>query len=228
MDIVKVDFVNGAKAATGVVVVIDVFRAFTTACVCFARGAQRVIAVGDSDKALGLRRGDHTLLLGERYGKRIEGFDFGNSPTDVAAADLTGKTVVHTTHAGTQGLVNATQAEVIFTGALVNAKATVAAIKALQPQRVTLVRMGLNAEEASDEDNACAEYLEALLLDQPVEESKILARLRASSYSQRFFDPEQPWSPASDFDWCLRFNCFDFALRATPQNHFSCELKVAS
>jgi Phosphosulfolactate phosphohydrolase and related enzymes len=228
LEIVKVDFVKGAKAATGVVVVIDVFRAFTTACVCFAKGAQRVVAVGNSDKALGLRRGDNTLLLGERFGKRIEGFDFGNSPTDVAAVDLTGKTIVHTTHAGTQGLVNATQASAIFTGALVNAKATVLAIKALQPQRVTLVRMGLNAEQASDEDSACADYLEALLLAQPVDEPKILDELRASPYSQRFFDPNQPWSPASDFDWCLRFNCFDFALRATPLNDYSCELMVVN
>ncbi len=53
----------------------------------------------------------------------VEGFDFGNSPTDISQADVRGKTIVHTTSAGTQGLTNASGADVVLTGSLVNAAA---------------------------------------------------------------------------------------------------------
>ena len=45
------------------------------------------------------------LLTGERRARPLAGFDAGNSPTELAALGLHGRTLVHTTHAGTQGLV---------------------------------------------------------------------------------------------------------------------------
>src|SRR6185503_14452517 len=108
MQVEILDFVAGARRARGVAVVIDVFRAFSVACYAYARGAKRLIPVAEIETALSLRR-DHPgyLAIGERGGKKVDGFDFGNSPTEISQADVRGRTIVHTTSAGTQGMTNA-------------------------------------------------------------------------------------------------------------------------
>src|SRR5215213_9254588 len=104
-----VDHVAGARAARGLAIVIDVFRAFSVAPHAVAAGASRVLPVGDVADALALRQVFPTaLLVGERHARRLPGFDAGNSPTEIIALNVAGRPVVHTTHAGTQGLVNAT------------------------------------------------------------------------------------------------------------------------
>lgn len=227
MHIEFVDFVSGAQKARGIAVVIDVFRAFTTACYCMAAGAKTLYAVGSSERALRFRDSHPSaVLLGERFGKPLPGFDFGNSPSVVAKQVFTAKTLVHTTHAGTQGLVNATEAEQVLTGAFVNARATADYILREHPEQVTLVRMGLNAATPSDEDWLYADYLAALLRGEPVDEKKIEQHLRESPFSARFFDPLQPWNPAEDFDCCLQFNRFNFVLRAHAVGSDMCRIEV--
>ena len=215
MKIEKTDFVSGAAEAKGIVVIIDVFRAFSVACYCFKKGAVRIYPVGEIADALSLNKEiPDSILIGERYGKKLEGFDFGNSPTEIISADLHSKVVVHTTHAGTQGLVNAFHADELLTGAFVNASATAAYIRGRAPEIVTLVRMGLNGEISSDEDNLCAEYLESLLLDTRFDSQAIKQTLARSPFAERFFDPAKPWNPSSDFDLCLDLDIFDFAIRS--------------
>ena len=82
------------------------------------------------------------ILIGERDCIKIEGFDFGNSPTEIENADFSGRTVIHTTSAGTQGLVGCPEAEEIITGAFVNAGAIVEYIRGKEPELVTIVAMG--------------------------------------------------------------------------------------
>ncbi|MDT8397200.1 MAG: 2-phosphosulfolactate phosphatase [Pseudomonadales bacterium] len=226
MKILKTDFIEGARQARGVVVIIDVFRAFSVACYCFMRGAGRIIAVGEVEAALRLR--EHypgALLIGERGGRKLAGFDFGNSPTEIMAADLQGRTLIHTTHAGTQGIVNATGADEILTGSLVNAMAVAHYIRDKKPEVVTLVRMGLEASSASDEDNICADYLESLLRGKPLEREGIRQFLTASPFSARFFDPAIPWNPESDFHYCLNIDAFDAAIRASRNGLGDLELR---
>jgi 2-phosphosulfolactate phosphatase len=215
MRILKKDFIAGAKEAEGIAVIIDVFRAFSTVCYCFNSGVMRVLPVGGIEEALALKkRLPHSVLLGERGGKKIDGFDFGNSPTELLHANLHGKQLIQSTHSGTQGVVNATRADEVLTGAFVNAQSTVNYIKKKAPDAVTLVRMGWQAEISSDEDDLCAEYLESLLLDKPFDEASVASILKKSPCSARFFDPAKPWSPSSDFDLCLQMNVFDFAVVA--------------
>ncbi|WP_420208794.1 2-phosphosulfolactate phosphatase [Candidatus Electronema sp. JC] len=221
MKIIKSDFAAGAEAAEGIAVIIDVFRAFSTACYCLHGLAARLLPAGSIEEALALRRRlPDAVLIGERGGRKIEGFDFGNSPTEVQTADLKGKNVIQTTHAGTQGLVKAMKADEVLTGAFVNAKATARCILSRSPKVVTLVRMGWQAETPSDEDSLCADYLECLLTGAAFDEASVWPLLRASPCSSRFFDPAKPWSPSTDFDLCLKLNCFDFALtaRTSPED----------
>ena len=210
-----VDFVAGAQTATGIAVVIDVFRAFSAAAYAFAGGARSIIPVAEVEAALLLKQqhGDF-LLVGERYGRPLPGFDHGNSPTELQAAPLQGRTLIHTTHAGTQGLVQVSAAaQEVITGALVNAAAIVRYIRQHRFSSVTLVRMGRQASERCAEDDACAELIAERLRGSEPNVRDMTMQLRASPSAQRFFDPAQSWLPPTDFDLCTRVDCFDFVLR---------------
>jgi 2-phosphosulfolactate phosphatase len=146
------------------VVVIDVFRAFTTAAVALARGADAIVIVGDVDEAKHLRsRGLGQFCMGERGGLKLPGFDFGNSPSELSRAEVHGKTLILTTTNGTAGILSAQGAAAIYAAALVTAAATAAAIRSEAPAQVTLAAMGREGRSRADEDELCALYLRSRL-----------------------------------------------------------------
>jgi len=219
MKIDILEFVSGAKQAQGVVVVIDVFRAFSVACYAFDSGASQYIATSDVKSAFDLRkRYTNSVLVGERDEKKIEGFDFGNSPTEILEANLEGVTVIHTTTAGTNGLVNSEKASVLLTGSFVNAAAIVRYIRSLKPEQVSLVAMGYRATTSAEEDLLCARLIsERLRGDHPNFEKQLTAlQIGAGS---RFFNPSNiEFSPHTDFFLCTMTDRFDFILRAERRN----------
>src|ERR1700730_18813155 len=164
MEIRLVSLTSGAAAAVGTTVIIDVFRAFTTAAVAFSRGAHRIIMVDTLDKAIALRSsgvGDYCIR--ERDSIKPPGFDFGNSPAELGRAEVAGKTLVQTTSNGTAGINAAHGADRIYAGALVTAEATVRAIVRHAPTVVTLVPVGRsNGTIRADEDELCALSVPAL------------------------------------------------------------------
>jgi 2-phosphosulfolactate phosphatase len=208
----------GAASATGVAVIIDVFRACSLVAHALAAGASRVLPVAGIEEARALKAVlPEALLAGERYAKPLPGFDCGNSPTEVLARPLAGRTIIHTTHAGTQGLTAAAQsAERVFTGAFVNAAATVAAVRTLSPTVVTLVAMGQEAREPCVEDEACAALLATRLGAGPFadsfDEADLTARLRAAPAAAKFFDPAADWAPEGDFALCAALDQLPFAV----------------
>jgi 2-phosphosulfolactate phosphatase len=205
---------EGARAATGLVVVIDVFRAFTLAPCAFARGARRIRLVATAAEALDLKAADPELLLaGEEDGRPLPGFDFSNSPAALLQADLAGRTLVLRTSAGVQGLLAVDPRREVLTGSFINAAATLAWIRARQPELVSLVCMGWSAAERSAEDEACAAYLAAALAGEPADFAPVPATLRRDPCGAKFFDPAQPWFPPEDFEVCLRLSALDFVLR---------------
>jgi len=208
------DHVAGAREARGIAVVIDVFRAFSVAAHAFDAGAARVLPVAgiEDAKVLG-RRYPGAVLAGERHARRLPGFDIGNSPTEARAIGLQGKVLVHTTHAGTQGLVNATGADEVLTGAFVNISAVCRYIRGRAPARVSLVRMGHEARERCAEDDLYAECLRRLLLGQPAPLAEVRERLRNAPAAVKFFDPACDWAPRDDFEHCTDVDRFDFVLR---------------
>jgi 2-phosphosulfolactate phosphatase len=219
MIIKKLDFVEGAQQAEGIAVIIDVFRAFSGACYCYEQGVQKVIPMGSLDDALSFKQANTKLVkIGERNGRKPPEFDFGNSPTEILTADINNVIVVQTTHAGTQGLVNAHNATQVLTGALVNAKATDEYKKQQSPAVVSLVRMGHEATLRTDEDDICADYMEALLLNKPFDVGSIRSTLLNSPCAERFLDPAIPWNPMSDFDYCTEVDRFNFTMRLTADN----------
>jgi 2-phosphosulfolactate phosphatase len=228
-DIRIVDFVAGAREARGLVVVIDVFRAFSLAAHAMARGATTIIPVAEVASALELKsRYPDSILLGERFAKPLPGFDSGNSPADLERFEVRGRTIIHTTHAGTQGLTNAVNADEVITGALVNAAAIVAYIQQEAPPTVTLVRMGQHAAERCVEDDACAELIERRLKGEAPDVDLIRERLRQAPSAEKFFDPACDWAPERDFALCTQFDAFNFVLRLdrSQQPHSLVKLPV--
>jgi 2-phosphosulfolactate phosphatase len=215
VEIDVLDHVAGAREARGIAVVVDVFRAFSVAPHAFDVGATRVFPVGEIAAAFELgRRFPGAVLAGERHARRLPGFDAGNSPTEVRALDLRGKVLVHTTHAGTQGLVNASAADEVLTGAFVNISAVCRYLLAKSPPRVSLVRMGHEARERCAEDDLYAESLRAMLTGGPAPlGEQVRERLRNAPAARKFFDPACDWAPLEDFDYCTEVDRFDFVLR---------------
>ncbi|MCU0760673.1 MAG: 2-phosphosulfolactate phosphatase [Steroidobacteraceae bacterium] len=201
-------------------IVIDVFRACSVVAHALAAGAARVIPVEDVEAARELKRANPDwLLVGERHARRLPGFDCGNSPTEVLAVPgLAGRTLVHTTHAGTQGLAAAARsADAVLTGAFVNAAATVRRVRALGAREVTIVAMGHEARERCVEDSLCGELLRARLLGEAFDESRIVPALRAAPAAVKFFDPAADWAPEGDFALCSALDVHDFAVQLRPQ-----------
>jgi 2-phosphosulfolactate phosphatase len=215
MKVEILEFVEGARKAKGVAVIIDVFRAFSVSCYAFDAGAVRIIATADVDDAFLLKKKYiNSVLIGEREEKKIEGFDFGNSPTEIIKTDLHGKTVIHTTTAGTKGLVNAVNAGAVLAGSFVNAGAIVRYIKAINPEHVSLVAMGYRASLSAEEDLLCAELIADELNDKIKISEKRISDLQYTS-GKRFFNADNiDFSPPTDFFLCTMIDRFNFVLKA--------------
>jgi 2-phosphosulfolactate phosphatase len=204
--------------ATGVVVVVDVIRAFTNAAVAFSRGAKEIYPVSGVDEALELKAQiPNSLVCGEVGGLPPEGFDFGNSPAQTDILDLSGKIIVQRTGAGTQGIVRSVNATTIFAASLVVANATAKYIQKLASGDVTFVITG-ETFSGGEEDFACAEYLEALLKDQQPQPAPFIERVFKSPDAQMHLDPNKPEFPRSDLDYCTHIDAFDFVMLVKKEN----------
>ena len=207
------------QQATGLVVVIDVIRAFTNAAVAFSRGAQEIYPVSSVEEALQFKATTpNSLACGEVGGLPPEGFDFGNSPTQTNLLDLGRKIIVQRTGAGTQGIVRSVNATTMLAASFVVANATVKYIHTLQCNSVTFVITGQTENGRGDEDMACAEYLESLLKDQPPDPAPYLERVIQSRDALFHLDPNLPEFPRSDLDYCTQLDAFDFAMLVAMEN----------
>ena len=230
MDIQILHLSESAKKAQGLAVIIDVFRAFSVACYVFDRGAAKTIAVREVGHARQLKQQNpNWIVIGERHGIKLPGFDFGNSPTELIDASFVGKTVIQTTHAGTQNLCSALNADDVLTGSFLNAGAVIDYIRRKNPSMLSLVCAGIENERESIEDRLCAEYIRDSIGDTPRSFVDIKEELREAKTSQRFFDPERHDSPESDFPLCLELDKFNFTIHRTAvDKHNSCELQRSS
>ncbi|MBQ7760130.1 MAG: 2-phosphosulfolactate phosphatase [Acidaminococcaceae bacterium] len=209
--------IDGAKQAEGLTVIIDVFRAFSLENYLYDMGVELIRPVGTIEDAFRLKETTpNSLLFGERNGIKVEGFDFGNSPSSVTPEIVKGKTILHTTSAGTQGVVNAKNATKILAGSLVNAKAVAEYIIETQPEVVSLVCMGWNAEVLAAEDELCAEYIKSILDGEELPNmDERVADLQFHG-GEHFFNPEtQEVFPEPDFWLCIKYNRFPYILEIT-------------
>lgn len=230
-----------AADAEGCVVVIDVLRAFTTAAYAFHAGAREIWLCSSTEEAFALRRrAPRAVLVGEIGGQAIPGFDFGNSPAAMQAADLREHVVILRTSNGTQGVARASRASAVLLGSLVCAAATARHVRGLGADTVTLLSMGwigeppvvgdraaseqraaedAQAESAEGaEDHACAAYLAALLAGGAGDAAAAIRATERSPAGQRALDPAIAWISAADLACATAVDRFDFAMPVTLQD----------
>ena len=213
MNIRILQLIDGARAAKGLTVIIDVFRAMTVEAYVISNGAEDLIPMASVENALAYRETHPgTILMGERGGAKCPGFDYGNSPSAVKDVDFTGKTVIHTTSAGTQGIANAAGATEIVCGSLVCAKAIAEYIRKRSPEEVSLVCMGLAGKKETREDTLCAEYIKALLEGGTVDLAKGTEECKDDDGAKFFLGNDEVF-PEPDFWLSLEADRFDFAMR---------------
>jgi len=153
--------VPGAREAAArgdVVVVIDALRASVTITSALVVGAVKVIPVLTIAEARAYLDRDGYLVAGERGGIQIEGFHFGNSPTELwrQAAEVKGKTLVLTSSSGTRCVEAAQEGgtAAVLAGALPNATALAQAAFDLAGERgrdIALIAAGAK-DQATVED----------------------------------------------------------------------------
>jgi 2-phosphosulfolactate phosphatase len=206
----RLRYLDGAAVARGATVVIDVFRAFTTAAFALDAGADRVVLAADVDEARSLAASiAGSVLAGEVGGARPEGFDLGNSPAEVLRlGPFDGTTMVLRTSAGTRALLAARGAGAapLVAGSLVVASATAASLIA-EPE-VTLVVSGWNGAEEAEEDEACADLISLVLGGDRPNLAQVRRRVAEGDGARRL--ASAAWADPDDLELCLDIDRFDF------------------
>lgn len=198
--------------ANGVVILIDVLRAFSTAAYAFAGGAKEIILVSSVEEALALKSQiPNAKVMGEVGGLPPEGFDFGNSPVQISAKDLSGITLIQRTGAGTQGAVRSRNADLMLAASFVVARATAKYLEMLTAIEYTFVITGRHGKHG-DEDLACAEYLEALIRGHRPNPQPFIQRVFDSRDALQHLDPLQTGFPHSDLEYCTDIDKFNLAM----------------
>lgn len=152
------------ESITGVVVVIDVFRASNTIIALLAAGAREVFLLAELERARALKSEDpRRPLLGERGGIAPADFDGGNSPSAAPSLIAPGDSAILTTSAGTQAVARLRSAETVLFASFANASAAAALIRDLEPPVVTMLPMGLEARTPAVEDDEAALWIAGLL-----------------------------------------------------------------
>ena len=214
IDIRISSLIAGARAARGVAVIIDVFRASSSIVAAFGAGAERVIPVGGLDAAYQLKkRNPAFLLFGERGGLPPDGFDSGNSPPAIAAMDLHGKTVILTTSAGTQGIVNAAGADDVLVGCFLNARAVGEYLLAREPREACLVAMGVGGVGPALEDDLCASYIRSIILGEDTDHDRMLEAIMEHPEATKFLEQGSPLFNPEDVHFSLRPNVYSIVPR---------------
>ncbi|WP_414470348.1 2-phosphosulfolactate phosphatase [Methanobacterium sp. ACI-7] len=124
--------------STDVAVMVDVLRASTTITVALDNFNQ-IMAVKDKEHAIRLANEHNAVLAGERRGKKIEGFDTGNSPVEIK--NFSGDYLVLTTSNGTR-ILEGMNAKALV-GSFVNARAVAKAASKLADDHIEIVMAGV-------------------------------------------------------------------------------------
>jgi 2-phosphosulfolactate phosphatase len=210
---VTVAFTPAETVAAQVAIVIDVIRATSTIAAALAAGFESVRCVMEIEDARALA--GSARLAGERGCVRVEGFDFGNSPVELAAADGDGTLALSTTN-GTRLLVAAAaRCDRVYAGSLANLASVAAAVRREAPERVAVLCAGADGFFALDDAYAAGRYVE--LLGGEPDDSAVAAAALARSFSSarealarsRSAENLRRVGLEADVEWCARESVLD-------------------
>lgn len=152
-------------------IVLDELRASSTIVRLLEGGAAAVIPAASLAEARRLARGigARAILVGEHRVVRAPGFDLGNSPAEVIAADVSGRIAVMSTRNGTAVMRALPAGATVFVGCLLNATAVARA--ALASARTTGANLGI----------VCAGRRGTFAIDDAVAAGAVLERVLAAA-----------------------------------------------
>jgi len=216
---VHVAFTPGEQTPAPVGIVVDVLRATSTMTQALAAGYRRVLCCAGIEEARALAQSHGPAkLAGERRLEPIPGFDFGNSPAEVAG-EPAAETLILTTTNGTKLLVAAAERfERVYVGSLLNLDA-VARAAAGSGEDVAVLCAGVLGELTLD-DAYCAGRIAEALGGEPHDSATAAIRL-AHSYDSALDGLSASRSAAnlrrhdleSDIAWCARESVLDVVPR---------------
>jgi 2-phosphosulfolactate phosphatase len=205
----------------GVVVAIDVIRAFTTAAYAFAAGAEAIWMVADVDEAIELAASiPGAIAMGEDHGRRPDAFALSNSPVGASVADVAGRTLVQRTSAGTRGLIAAVDADRVFAASLVCASATARAVDQAivgtgsgPPAYVITGRFPDRPDRGTD-DLLTAQLIERARVGVPLDADATAAAVLASEEARRTLALGDGHVHPDDIAYAVDVDRFGFAMEA--------------
>lgn len=134
------DMMHLYPVADHAVVVVDILRATSCMTTAFAHGIDTIAPFAKLEDCLAMKtNGFYTA--GERDGKKVDGFDFGNSPFEYQDPKLKGSRIAFTTTNGTQAIAKSIGASEIIIGSFLNLTAVVNHLRTL-PQNILVVCAG--------------------------------------------------------------------------------------
>jgi 2-phosphosulfolactate phosphatase len=217
--LVHVAFTPDERTPAPVGIVVDVLRATSTITQALAAGYRRVLCCAEVEDARSLAgREGPAKLAGERRLEPIPGFDFGNSPREVAAEPQVETLVLSTTN-GTGLLVSAAaRFERVYVGSLLNLDAVAAAARQ-HGEDVAVLCAGVLGELALD-DAYCAGRI-ALALGGDRTDSATAAIRLAQTYTdarEGLGASRSAWNLRrhgleADIEWCARENAVEVVPR---------------
>ena len=235
MKIERRSLLSGAEDARGVVVIIDVLRAFSCSALMFHYGIRDLALVKTPQEALAFRERDPDYLVaGEVKGVKVEGFDLGNSPADIVskgASFFRQQRVAARSSAGTQGvLAAAANADLVILGSYMTAAATAAYIRDRaqvdafvggHETTVTIVAMGFEGIRPSVEDERCGDYIEHLLAmphGRPYDHLQAIWDCLHDPEIAASLRGEHDYRPKEDIVLALQRDLFDFVMVGRLEN----------
>ncbi len=207
--------VEAVSQASGLIIIVDVLRASSTAAYAFAKGAEQIIPVSTLKEAYDLKalHPDY-ILVGENNGEAFAGTDFGNSPSALENVNLRGKTIVLRTTQGTQGLMNCPLSNTVLFGSFLTAKAMQRFIEVSDVPEISLVALGGSLSE----DAVFTAYFEKMIRGKMVSLEKVRQEMRQNIFASRFFK-NIPCFPEKDFWLCFESDDkFNFILKLNQTN----------
>lgn len=211
-------FLSGALQATGLPVVVDVFRAFTSCAILIQKGIKSLSLVAQTEQAVEIGRQSRSLVMGEVGGRKPAAFDLPSSPTwllRLPSAALAGRDVVCCTSSGSGVVVAACQtAGRAFLSSYVVAEATARGLLDSSPQEVTLVASGTGGRVEAVEDEACIDYLESLLVAGSYNHVDTVNGILQDKRSLAVMQRKLPYFPTEEMILALQRDVFSFAMEA--------------
>jgi len=185
-------------------VLVDIFRSTTTIPYILKMGCNKIIPTSSISQARSIRKElPEAVLIGERFGIRIRGFDYNNSPSEVANVDFSGKTVVFTSTNGTKVLERIKNTGEIFLSSFVNAGSTALALKNLDSVDIVLSN---RPDGPADEDMIFGEYLRGLLEGKNPDQNAYREMLISSKGSRRL----ALIGGKRDLEYTMKYDFVDF------------------